>query len=255
MSTTFLIQTVKNKVEHDFSHTLIDTIEYQTWLDDGFFNDGGNKPCDILYSDNPVKIDDAIPVGSVEFVLEFMRLNNIKQPKPLNVPEELLHENFSGRKIWNMCKNDNYCNPDCKQYYMKSNDIIKHYDNGIIGYSFIDDFIKRNNAQISEIIDIQSEYRCFVFKNELVGLKHYSGDFTIFPNIKKINEIISSFTKQPIAWTLDVGVNYEHNHSLRTFVIECHDFFSCGLYGFNGYNLIPQMFIQWFNQYKESVKQ
>ena len=43
-------------------------------------------------------------------------------------------------------------------------------------------------------------------------------------------------------YTLDVGINSE-----KTFVIECHRFFSCGLYGYCDHNTIPIMFSQaWY---------
>ena len=101
----------------------------------------------------------------------------------------------------------------------------------------------KGNYQISELIDIDSEWRCFVYNNELVGLQNYIGDFTLFPSIDAIKHMIKEYISSPVAYTLDVGVNKDN-----TFVIEVHDFFSCGLYGFFNHKVLPFMFRDWFNE-------
>jgi hypothetical protein len=81
----------------------------------------------------------------------------------------------------------------------------------------------------------------------LVGLQHYLGDFKLFPSIHKIHEMIYQYRDNvPVAYTLDVGIL--HN-SDDTVVIEVHDFFSCGFYGFSDHRVIPFMFSRWFNEY------
>ncbi len=77
---------------------------------------------------------------------------------------------------------------------------------------------------------------------ELVGLQNYSGDFVNFPDVKKINKMISVYAG-PVAYTLDVGIN-----SRGTFVVEVHDFFSCGLYGFSDRKILPFMFSKLFHE-------
>lgn len=47
-----------------------------------------------------------------------------------------------------------------------------------------------------------------------------------------------------LKYFLDVG-------NSGTFVIECHDFFSCGLYGFADYSKLPHMF---YKTFKEIIK-
>ena len=47
----------------------------------------------------------------------------------------------------------------------------------------------------------------------------------------------------PKAWTLDVAVTTDS----KTVVLECHRFFSCGLYGFSDLRRIPKMYSQtWY---------
>ena len=67
----------------------------------------------------------------------------------------------------------------------------------------------------------------------------YSGELNYFPDIKEIENMIKDYGKEaPPAYTIDVGVNDD-----GTFLIEIHDFFSCGLYGFADYKNLPLMFI------------
>lgn len=222
----FLIQKINRKVKHDFSLSLIDSIEYQK-----FMNTSNHK---VKFSNYFIfdKYPRYIPIGSVEFVLAYFNqyFPHIKL-LPMNIPNQLLNEKYTQRKVYNDF------NPSLKpNKFVKSMDVIKA-DPIIVDKPM--DLV--GNYQISEYINIDSEFRFFVFKGKVVGLQHYLGNFTIFPNIDIVLEMIKVFENQPIAFTLDVGINKN-----GTFVIECHDFFSCGFYGFNDMRNIPQMFSQWF---------
>lgn len=80
----------------------------------------------------------------------------------------------------------------------------------------------------------------------MLDIRNYCGDFKLFPNVQTICEMVEVYKHDaPIAYTLDVGVDKTGS----TFVIECHDFFSVGLYGFNDNNKLPYMFLRWYQQY------
>lgn len=51
--------------------------------------------------------------------------------------------------------------------------------------------------------------------------------------------MIEGFKEAPEAYTIDVGVTSDGN----TVLIEVHDFFSCGLYGFDDAKNLPNMYI------------
>ena len=53
------------------------------------------------------------------------------------------------------------------------------------------------------------------------------------------------YSNSPHAYTLDVGVT----ENGETVVIEVHDFFSCGLYGFLRTDKLPYMFWRWYFYY------
>jgi len=215
----FLIQTMNSEVVNDFSFTLIESIKYQRW----YYN------TDINYtlSDTIIPDNKYIPIGDNEFVQKFIKEVYNRDVYPRNIPVELF--GFAERTVINGTEKDIK-----GKKFVKSNDKIKLFTE-------ITDTAPPGNYQISDIIDIDSEWRSFVFKKKLVGLQNYCGDFTIFPNVDTINKMIDTYKISPSAYTLDVGIS-----GGKTVIIEVHDFFSCGLYGFSDHRILPQMFSSWF---------
>lgn len=230
----FLIQTIDGKVKHDFSFTLIQSLDYHNWI-----NNDKKAKYRLVNDLSKVNKPYYTPIGSVEFVSEYLQKFYGIQPKPLNVPDDLNQTWITHRHIINGTDKD-----ISGQKFAKSNDKIK----GITGLCSDCLGMPEGNYQISDVIDIVSEWRCFVYDGKLVGLSNYSGDFTLFPSIWKINEMINAYKSAPIAYTLDVGINVYSDGNEYTFVIECHEFFSCGLYGFADHKILPIMFIRAFNE-------
>jgi hypothetical protein len=158
---------------------------------------------------------------------------NIQNVKPINIPNELMKPEYLKRNVW-----DFYPYQDDKTVFVKSKNKIKGYSN-IIRYTEI----PTGEFLVSDLIDIDSEWRSFVYNGELVGLQNYAGDFTIFPDVELIENMIKDYKDCPPAYTLDVGINQKDG----TFVIEAHAFWSCGLYGFSNNSILPMMFIKAFN--------
>jgi len=232
--TEFLIQTVNGKVVHDFAFELIKSIEYHEWY---------YKPnIDLKYTlTEGLLKPNCVPIGSLEFVLGYLKHYYDLEPKPINVPKELMVEEFSKRKMWF----GNSGIVDNRNVFIKSMEKYK----SITGYSEHLGIIPNDHMyQMSEIVDIYSEWRAFVDKGKLVGLQNYAGEFTMFPNIELIQKMIKAYTEAPISYTLDIGIGEN-----GTFVIEIHPFFSCGLYGYSNYKLIPYMFIRTFRDIIKSV--
>jgi len=234
----FLIQKIEGEIKHDFSFTLLESIRYQNWL----HNDKNYIKFKIIeyLGDYCFKkyMQDYIPIGSVEFVSAFTQYFYEKTPKPINVPEELFHSTH--RNIMNGTEQD--IKTLKGKWFIKSNDKIKEFSEIID----VDEntIIPKGNYQMSQYLDIQSEWRAFIYKGKLVGLQNYSGDFTKFPNVAVIKGMIVKYKNAPIAYTLDVGVT-----DFSTFVIECHLMMSVGLYGFSDHTILPNMFQRCFNEF------
>jgi hypothetical protein len=222
----FLIQTYKKQVKHDFSFTLLESINYQ--------NEWHNRGIKFKLTDNKF-YPGYTPIGSNQFVLSYLEKYYGLTPKPVNIPKELLKKEYTNRNIIFGTEKDVTANK-----FVKSVDKIKFFTE----YVMNPNNVPPGNYLISDIIEIGSEWRAFVYKQELIGLQCYSGDFTLFPDVVTIHNMISEYKTAPIAYTLDVGVCKN-----KTFIIEVHDFFSCGLYGFNDFRYLPFMFYRWFNEY------
>ena len=218
----FLIQTINGKVKHDFSFTLLESIEYQNWL-------RNDKSFKAIFTDE-LTLPNYIPIGSVEFVSKYLSDYFGINPKPRNIPIELMGKNWTGRNLINGTENDIK-----GKKFVKSNDKIKTFTD-------ICETAPVGNYQISDLIDIESEWRAFIYKGKLEGLQNYSGEFDLFPSVSKIKSMIKTYTTQPVAYTLDVAIC-----GTDTVIIEVHDFFSCGLYGFTEHKILPFMFSDCFN--------
>lgn len=233
---TFLIQTINNEIVFDFAFHLKEAIKYQNW----FWN---RKEYEYIFcesfEDIEINMQDRkkyIPIGSVEFVLSFYeKYHNINNIKPINIPNQLNTYEFLQRKIFKgNQKNKIQGKPD-KKYFIKD----------ISGFKKLTDIVCFNDIPededilVSELVDISSEWRGFVYKNELLDIRCYLGDFTMFPDFKKIEKMINTYTDSPYAYTIDVAVL----GNKETVLIEIHPFFSCGLYGFADYRVLVDMFI------------
>jgi hypothetical protein len=192
---------------------------------------------DDFFDRQPLKDDDVI-VGSVEATTRFFKELGIEIPTYLGYPEEL--RMYMGRGL-----------DECKlgdidrdyPYFVKPSVDVKLFTGDIIESSSSMDFLKEycgninddTMVYVSPVIDIKSEFRCFVFEGELRGIQFYQGDFKILPDVGKIQEMIRSWKDSPVAYTLDVGVadipqNGEYNN---TILVEVNDMWAIGSYGFD----------------------
>jgi hypothetical protein len=253
----FLIQKVNGQVKHDFAFILIQSVGFNNWLhsDAGmrikYLNTKFIDPISEVIEDNMQPIEfkpshkNCVPVGSVEFVKQFLLHFHSKTLFPTNVPKELQAPCYSGRMILdgNFMDLENLNG----EYFAKSNSRIKSTVYKLQCPTNIS--VPVDHYQISEVIQMDSEWRAFIYEGQLLGLQNYSGDYTMMPNIDDILYMIGAWTKAPVAYTLDVCVNPS-----GTFVVECHDFYSCGLYGFADHGRLPFMFYRWFMNYIKKDK-
>ena len=247
----FLVQKIGNEVVHDFSFELIQAKKYWDWRKDDEIS--------IRYTNEviPERIayDKYIPIGSVEFVSEYLKRfypESERALTPLNVPEVLFP--FAGRNIVNVSSGKDLAVFKNNYFvYRKSNSKIKDGMNGM--FYFMDDtpvmLYCLKGFQVSDVISIESEWRVFVFHNKIMYVSNYSGDPLIMPDVSVIRQMVDVYKDEsPVAYTLDVGIDDKGN----TIVIECHRFFSCGLYGFSDYSKLPYMFSQTWFEMKNKLK-
>lgn len=178
------------------------------------------------------------PVGSVQFCHNFYKQFFGIDLKPINVPSELF--SFAGRKVENLnlpLEDDTYVG-SC---FVKSNDIEKYSQNGWYDLTALQGF-QPGNYQISELIEIESEWRCFIHEGELLSPHFYQGDPWIFPDMLRVQNMIEAYSNHPTSYTIDVAIHFGKNGNLTTSILEVHDFYACGLYGFQDLDKLPFMY-------------
>jgi len=76
---------------------------------------------------------------------------------------------------------------------------------------------------------IETEWRAYIYRNKVIDIRNYSGDFFLMPNREYIEELVDTNRKLefPIAYSIDVGVLEDKTHV----VIEYNDFWALGNYG------------------------
>jgi|AntDeeMinimDraft_5_1070356.scaffolds.fasta_scaffold04892_4 hypothetical protein len=173
-----------------------------------------------------------IIIGSVESTTVFFKECGVEVPEYLGYPKQL--REFLGRDIREHQFNYLY-NLDTP-FFIKPSKGVKKFTGCLIdnvkSLQMISEFydVKDNDGIfVSDKVEFVSEYRCFVHEEELKGIKHYSGDFKVFPNVDIIEKMIESYTEANCAYTLDVGVDKEGN----TLLVEVNDMWAIGSYGFD----------------------
>lgn len=101
--------------------------------------------------------------------------------------------------------------------------------NNLIDKIKLKDIPDNTKVMVSEVINMVSEYRCFVSRGKLVGSKNYTGDFTKNIDYNVVNNAIKDYKDQPIAYSLDFALT-DNN---ETTLIEINDGFALGSYGLN----------------------
>lgn len=93
----------------------------------------------------------------------------------------------------------------------------------------------------SDPVNFVSEYRVFVLRNEIVGLKHYKGAPLVLPDVSVIQNLRAAVEDVPVAYGLDVGVT-DNN---QTLLIECNDGFALGGYGLSPIRYTELLLTRW----------
>lgn len=81
-------------------------------------------------------------------------------------------------------------------------------------------------------------------------MQYYNGEFlNYYPDPDAVKDIVSKMRDYEAA-TVDIAVTPDD----KTVVIEAHEFFSCGLYGFSDYNSLPLMLHRGYRSIKKKLE-
>ena len=173
------------------------------------------------------KNENIIPIGTIEFVETWLKeAHNILFINPIEIPSILRTEEFLKREY-------NFINykdiPKKGNYFLKDISKLKQFSfSGNINHIVPGLLNKEHIYQLSENVNILSEYRVYIISGKISSIANYDGDPTIFPDINLINKanlIYSQEKEYPISYTMDIMITEK-----GTSIIEIHPFTSVGLY-------------------------
>ena len=169
-----------------------------------------------------------IVYGKIGVVLNSLEQIGITPPQALTIPEELYE--FLGRSIGETTikavrKIENF------PVFIKPKYINKLFNGYVIfnkeDLSYIKDYEEDTIIFTSDVVQFVSEYRCFVLNGELVGCKHYKGNFICTPDFNIIKAAIKKVANAVIAYSIDFGITNNN----ETLLIEINDTYSLSSYG------------------------
>lgn len=170
---------------------------------------------------------DYIPLGTIEFTTEWLRkYKNISRQIPIEVPKCLQTAEFLKRNYKFVKAKDIPLNG---VFFIKDISELKQFSYCGELSVFDRSLLKEGHMyQLSEKVNLLSEYRIYFLDGKIQNICNYDGDCTLFPDMKlieKANLIYSMQKEYPRSYTMDIMVTEK-----GTCICECHTLLSTGLY-------------------------
>lgn len=215
--------------KYDFVYAFLDVVDFHNWKSEK------NEDCVTFVEHADFQPEhltsQCIPIGGIEFCSEWYRQMGIRCILPLNIPDCL--DSLVRRPIIrtnNLQWNGN-------RYFGKSMSEIKSDKNGW----YMEYHERAPMLFTQEVENISSEWRFFVCNGVICGMKCYTGNPLAVPDVKYCKSVVDAIEDQRIApaYALDLMVREDG----ATDIVEMHDFFACGLYGFDDPIILRRMAI------------
>lgn len=189
---------------------------------------------------DPAPERDAIPVGSLDFCEAVLGKGRTAYPgiRPLNVPSCLRDSSY-------ICRRMKEAKPEEIQGYFKKWNTDKLFIKSMtIPKAYTGLYSRRDKLPefpddiylVSETLEFNAEWRCFVYNNKIMDIRRYSGSYAVpfLPcDVEFAREIVRTVAAcvrpRLDAYTLDLGKTTAREVPV---VVELHNFLSCGLYGY-----------------------
>jgi hypothetical protein len=103
------------------------------------------------------------------------------------------------------------------------------------------DFSDDTQVWKSDLVDFVSEWRCFVYRRRLVGIRSYYGDEWTLPHKPDVLKMIRAWDDAPVGCAIDVGVLNDGS----TVLVEVNDGFALGDYGLGALLYVDLLKARW----------
>lgn len=183
---------------------------------------------------------DSIFVGGVGMIRKRLSILNIQPQDEIEYPESL--KEFLNRKIWTSTLKQ-IINEEQLGIFIKPLE-TKLFQGKVI--SEFKDFIGLNydkeiKVWCSDVVDIVTEWRCFIRYGALLDVRYYKGSWDSQLDISIVENAISKYSEQPAAFCLDFGVDSTGKH----YLIEVNDGHSLGSYGMGAISYAKFLSARW----------
>lgn len=160
-----------------------------------------------------------IPVGTVEYVEKYCRLNGIKLPDNISYPPAV--RRYLKRNIYKSTFEEA---PD--NYFVKPQK-TKLFTGGIKN-EIMEEVLGTTPVWVSKPIDFLAEYRYYINRGKIVGYSRYdeNDECDIQPSFDFVMMVVNDYINSPIAYAIDIGITSYRDSML----IEINDGWSLGLY-------------------------
>ncbi len=188
------------------------------------------------YEINLNDINNYIPFGSVEFVENFAKINNITIPLWSSYPPDLCRSRWLNREINNGILKEI---PDT--FFVKPIKIklftgtIKSELSSDEKYTFANEIVWFSPPQ-----DFTNEWRFYILRKKIIGIGQYDNDDIDVDGWQysdMIMEMVNAWKTQPIAYCIDIGIIKDVGISL----IEVNDAWATGMYK----GISPNDYVNW----------
>ena len=189
-----------------------------------------------------------VPVGSIEFAKTFLEAETGKcRMEPIEVPEcmrDMLCRHYKIVPGYELSSEEK-----SGTYFIKDASELKAFNNSLIDGNISRYIREDRDYVVTERTVFDSEWRVFVYHDDIRDVKLYQGEAYALPSEKTLLKMIGRYSieNHPGAYTLDIGTR-RHNGIRITEPLEVHPFVSCGLYGFYDSKL-PDMWDEGYEWY------
>lgn len=168
-----------------------------------------------------------IPIGTIEFVTTWLQqYHSVPMEYAIEVPKILRTKEFLKRDYHIVPWKDI---PNSGEYFIKDATQLKRFCyQGEMSFLPAQEMDKSHLYQVSEIVNIFSEYRVYILDKKIECIAHYNGDPLAIPDISLINKANILYQLEndvPKSYTMDIMITEQ-----GTSITEIHNFTSIGLY-------------------------
>lgn len=151
-----------------------------------------------------------VPVGGIDYVRSFLEKEHARDAgmTPLEIPEYL--RKFAGRDYRIMKGTDiiGTSLADASKWFIKDVSELKTWNSLLYSRDISGMLDPCRMYSVSEKMNILSEYRTFVYMDEVQAVQHYAGNPLVFPDADTIKQMVDTTkgNSRPDAYTLDLAV-------------------------------------------------